>query len=328
MNNRNYSIDVLKFVAAVMVVVVHTNEWVAHKPLMPLVRSAVPCFFMISGYLLYSRGGIGRKRLLRNIRHIGVMCAWTFVVFAVVDILFSSALPTTQSIVNLLVFNHYPWIVGGHLWYLFAYLYVLVIIVAVDRFRLWRWLFASAPLLFMAYFWAEHYGMVDYRYRNFLIEGLPCFTIGAMVKHWSNDIIGRIDRKLLVGGAVFFMITAYAESCITGEFCNRPVRESYFSTPFLALFILLSVLAKPNTKRNWASRMGCEYSTYIYIFHTLFVRAFFPMAFNHLPLISQTVYWYFSPLIILVCCVVLTWMLRYMRMKIKKVIQDSNKNFA
>lgn len=320
MNNRNYSIDVLKFVLAVMVVTVHTDSWFAHQSLMPLARSAVPCFFMISGYLLYSRGGIGRERLVRNVRHIGVMCAWTLVLFSVVDVTpmlyhHTMDMPAAIDVGLLLVFNRYPWWVGGHLWYLLAYLYVLVIMVAVDKFRLWRLFFASVPLLFAAYFWALHHGMPECVYRNFLLEGLPCFAVGAMVKHWRHRITDRTDRKLFAG-VVFFLLSSYAESCVTGEFCNKFVRESYFSTPFLALFILLSAVATPTTKPNWFSRMGCDYSTCIYIFHTLFVRAFFPLAFHYLPPISQTVYWYVSPVLILVCCVAMTWTLRRMGVRI------------
>ena len=311
----------MKFVAAVMVVIVHANNWVGHQVLMPLARSAVPCFFMISGYLLYSHGGIGRERLVRNVRHIGVMCAWTLVLFAVVDLarMLSShimSVPTAKILLHFFIFNQYPWLVGGHLWYLLAYLYVLLIMVAVDKYRLWRWFFASAPLLLVLYFVAQSMGRSDCTYRNFLFEGLPYFAVGAMVKHWNNQIISRLNRKLFAGGAVFFLLSAYAESCITGEFCTKPVRESYFSPPFLALFILLFALATPTSKPNWASRMGCDYSTYIYIFHTLFVRAFFPSALNHLPLISQTVYWYISPLVILVCCVAMTWIVRRMGVKI------------
>ena len=199
----------MKFVAAVMVVIVHANNWVGHQVLMPLARSAVPCFFMISGYLLYSHGGIGRERLVRNVRHIGVMCAWTLVLFAVVDLarMLSAhimSVPTAKILLHFFIFNQYPWLVGGHLWYLLAYLYVLLIMVAVDKYRLWRWFFASAPLLLVLYFVAQSMGRSDCTYRNFLFEGLPYFAVGAMVKHWNNQIISRLNRKLFAGGQFSF----------------------------------------------------------------------------------------------------------------------------
>lgn len=213
MNNRNYSIDVLKFVAAMMVVIVHTGEWFGHQALMPMVRSAVPCFFMISGYLLYSRDGIGRDRLVRNVRHIAWMCVWTMALFSVVDVVcmvytHSYAWPTFKSLRNLILFNDYPFHpinVGGHLWYILAYLYVLLTMVFVERHRLWRWVFVVMPLLWTGYMWLEHHQFPEYTYRNFLFEGIPYFTVGAMVKHWSPCIIGRIDRKLFAGGGGSFL---------------------------------------------------------------------------------------------------------------------------
>ena len=206
MTNRNYSIDVLKFVAAVMVVIVHMSDWFAHQALMPLVRCAVPCFFMISGYLLYSRDGIGRERLLRNVRHIAWMCAWTMVLFAVLDvccIVFAHLRewPTLKDLRNLIFLNVYPFSsLGGHLWYILAYLYVLLIMMFVDKYRLWRWLFAATPLLWAGYMWLEYHQFPDITYRNFLFEGIPCFAVGAMVKHWRDCIFKCLNRKLAWGG--------------------------------------------------------------------------------------------------------------------------------
>ena len=49
MIERNYSIDILKFICAILVVFLHT-DCVYHDYILPLTRCAVPCFFMISGY--------------------------------------------------------------------------------------------------------------------------------------------------------------------------------------------------------------------------------------------------------------------------------------
>lgn len=48
MIERNYSIDILKFICAILVVFLHT-DCVYHDYILPLTRCAVPCFFMISG---------------------------------------------------------------------------------------------------------------------------------------------------------------------------------------------------------------------------------------------------------------------------------------
>ena len=60
MNQRNHSIDILKFVCATLIVCLHTySKW--HDVFIPLTRCAVPCFLMISGFLLYSEKGFGRE---------------------------------------------------------------------------------------------------------------------------------------------------------------------------------------------------------------------------------------------------------------------------
>lgn len=66
---RNYSIDLLKFICAVLVVFLHT-PCIYHKFINPITRCAVPCFFIISGYLLYNKNGINPERLKRNLVHI------------------------------------------------------------------------------------------------------------------------------------------------------------------------------------------------------------------------------------------------------------------
>ena len=53
---RNFSLDVLKCICAILVVFLH-SDWKYRDALLPLARCAVPCFFMISGYLLYDREG-------------------------------------------------------------------------------------------------------------------------------------------------------------------------------------------------------------------------------------------------------------------------------
>ena len=279
MNNRNYSIDILKFVAAVMVVIIHANDWVGHQVLMPLARSAVPCFFMISGYLLYSRGGIGRERLVRNVRHIGVMCAWTLVLFAIVDVAsmvytHTMSVPTAKILLHFFTFNQYPWFVGGHLWYLLAYMYVLVIMVAVDKYRLWRWLFASAPLLLVLYFVVQGMGRSDCTYRNFLFEGLPYFAVGAMVKHWNCHIISRLNRKLFAGGqfSSCFLLTLNRSSQVSfvPKLCVKLITALRF-LPFSSCFLRsLQAPQSPIGLRAWAAT---TLPTYIYSTHFSCVRS-------------------------------------------------------
>lgn len=75
MIERNYSIDILKFICAILVVFLHT-DCVYHDYILPLTRCAVPCFFMISGYLLFNDGDIEISRLKRTV--LGIFCTSSY----------------------------------------------------------------------------------------------------------------------------------------------------------------------------------------------------------------------------------------------------------
>lgn len=72
MTQRKFSIDVLKFICALLLVLLRA-KWMCQNELLPITRCVEPCFFMISGYLLYTRRGIGIVKLKRNIIHIAVI---------------------------------------------------------------------------------------------------------------------------------------------------------------------------------------------------------------------------------------------------------------
>ena len=121
MRSRNYSIDILKFICAVLVVILHTDcRW--HEAILPLTRCAVPCFLMISGFLLYDGHGIGRERLSHNIRHILHILLWATLLFVLaketVSVVREGTLfvPSPRQWIAFVVLNENPF--GFHLWYL------------------------------------------------------------------------------------------------------------------------------------------------------------------------------------------------------------------
>ena len=312
MNNRNHSIDILKFLAATMVVIVHSVGWAAHSIMMPAARCAVPCFFMISGFLLYNPNGIGHERLARNVRHIAGLCAWALPLCLVADVIVMLYTNTLHwpNMFYFIAANYYPYSIGGHLWYLFAYLYVLLIVMFVDKHRLWKCLFAAAPLLLTAYFWLQLHGGPM---RNFLVEGLPYFTIGAFVKKWRTRTSIATNVKFCWGGVIFFLSTSYIEAWLTGDLFAAYCRESFFSTPLLALFLLLTALSVHKSKPNWLSRLGSDYSVYIYIFHTFFIRGLFPFVNHFLPKVWLQAYAICCPFIAIALCIALTYVLKRMK---------------
>ena len=146
---RNYSIDTLKFICAVLVVMLHTGS-VYQDLILPITRCAVPVFFMISGYLLYNGKEIGKERLKRNIVTITKIMLWSTLLFAVLKEFMALYhgylfLPNAKEWIDFIVLNENPF--GFHLWYLGAYLYVLLIVGFVDKYDKWNYLFMLIPIL-------------------------------------------------------------------------------------------------------------------------------------------------------------------------------------
>ena len=212
MKERCYSLDVLKFVCAILVVILHTN-FKYHDAFLPITRCAVPCFLLISGFFLYSdeKTAIGQERLVRNIKHIFHIMLWSTLLYASVKVGMSilhgeSALPSMRQWFNFIVFNDNPF--GFHLWYLGAYLYVLVIMLVVDKHRLWKPLMWATPLLLLGDLLFGKYSLLllhhEYPYvyvRNFLFVGLPYFMIGVWIKAHRDKFLS-VSKTVYAGEAV------------------------------------------------------------------------------------------------------------------------------
>lgn len=207
---RNYSIDILKFICAVLVVFLHT-KCAYQDMVLPLTRCAVPCFFIISGYLLYKEAGIGTERIRRNLKHVAKITLWATVLFffwkEFTSFKHGGYMPSARQMLEWVVLNDCPF--GFHLWYLYAYIYVLMIVMGIDKYKQWRWLFISIPLLLLTDLSFGKYSLVlfnrEYPFifvRNFLFVGLPYFALGAFLKQRNDSLVK--NKIMLTGGYCCF----------------------------------------------------------------------------------------------------------------------------
>lgn len=109
---RNHAIDLLKFTCAIHVVFLHTKS-AYHDALTPITRCAVPCFLMISGYLLFNGYNIGKERLKKNTINILKQTIWSTLLFVIVRESWSLKdgvlyLQTSKQIERFLLFNQNP----------------------------------------------------------------------------------------------------------------------------------------------------------------------------------------------------------------------------
>lgn len=318
MSERSYSIDILKFVCAVLVVIVHTN-FKFQNAVLPLTRCAVPCFLMISGFLLYSENkGIGYERLKRNIKHIFHITIWSTLLFAVVKEGMSIIhgeffIPSINQWFNFIIFNDNPF--GYHLWYLGAYLYVLVIALVVDKYNMWNSLMCITPLLLFGDLIFGKYSLLllnhEYPFiyvRNFLFVGLPYFIIGVWIKKHKAKLL-TVNRKIYAGGVILFSVTSILEKIILLNIGMSPAREHYLSTTFLAISLFMFVLSFKDVKSSRISLLGGRDSLYIYVFHPLFIITL-PVVIKRLPTVVDLCFQWTAPFVILILTIILTITLR------------------
>lgn len=191
---RNHNIDILRFILCAFVVFLHVDT-PYRTYTTPITRCAVPCFFIISGFMLYSSDM--RPRLVRSIKKITVILIWSTLVFALVNIPLelkngNKDFLTWKSLLDFFLFNENPF--GFHLWYLSAYIYALAIILALERCGRIKLLFLAIPVLLAADLAFGTYSRVvfgrvfNYLYvRNFLCVGLPYLAIGMLLKKFMEN---------------------------------------------------------------------------------------------------------------------------------------------
>lgn len=274
MSNRNYSLDILKFILAFLIVIHHTPS-PFHDFIQPLTTCAVPTFFMISGYLIFCRE-INTKRILKNAARILKIFGWSLLLYYIWYWIRHSEpyMPNVKDIILFVFANNEP--VSGHLWYLTAYAYALFLIAFLAYKNRIRWLQYIAILGLVGYFVFDIWHIYDdvpkyltlvYCFRNFFFTAIPMIYIGSVVRCWRINV----KRPLLI--FLLGIFTALAIIEINSLHLNH-IADVYFMTipvtvVLFKLFTYFSIY-----KPNLIATCGERYSLYIYIIHPMVIKLF------------------------------------------------------
>lgn len=309
-------------VCAILIVFLHV-----HTPyqeyILPLTRCAVPCFFMISGFLIYSDDKTYfEKRLKRSIKRITGILIWSTVVFMIVKFIFAIhdndfSFISLRAFVDFILFNENPF--GFHLWYIGAYLYTLIIVLVFSKNNKMKYIYWAIPILLLTDLCLGKYSIVLWHrefpfiiVRNFLCVGIPYFSIGLRLSKW-NKYLNKISalKILTLSGVILFSVSSIIENRILINVGMNATRDHYISTTFLAISLFLLFTTYKQKEPNLLSKMGEKDSLYIYIFHPLFI-IFFNIANKYLPNFWQSTYLYISPIIIIITTILFCITLRKM----------------
>ena len=320
---KNTTLELFKLFASYMVVFIHVVFYGNLGIVMDaLARFAVPLFFLTSGFFSYN---ISPEKIKKRIKHIFSLLLFATVIYIIFDIsslLFSGNLnkiPTyfsgflnLSTLLKLFIFNM-P-ISGGHLWYLWAILYVYIIFyfAAILHIKERIIFIISFLLLFLHILLGECLTVFGISVpivviRNFALMGIPFFVLGLFAnKH--QDKLCNISNKVIITA----IIAGVSESLLSRYLFGK--NELYIGTLLILFAFVVIFLKYPNIKHlHFLDKLdGC--STYIYIFHlmisSIVVRVFeainLPIPF---PIVKSI-----RPLLV---CVIST-ILAYIVMRIKK----------
>ena len=315
---RIYGFDILKCICAFLVICIH-----AHLPeniniyVEPLTRTAVPIFFMITGFFYNDtvKKNKTNKQIIRilNISIIATILygIWSLLIYDGSVYTFLKASLHPGQILYFLLFNVPIW--GNHLWYLWSLLYILLLSKIVLKY-FDKIVYYFIPLLLAAGLILGKYSLcilgrdISHIFsRNFLFTGIPFFYLGKLFNEWfikRNASINKLSDTGLIILMVLFYMTSLCEGILINKLNMYTKGDLYISTAFLASAAFVFFLRKNNSNENKAldtlALVGKKYSLIIYIIHVIFRDSFVMLVDKisiYLPYAAK-IYSYTSPIFI------------------------------
>ncbi len=277
---RNNNIDCLRAVCAVLVACNHVGFY-GNALFEPLFRCGVPCFFMISGYFLYTPDTVQLgERVTRSLRKIAIILLWGSALHLLFKLTTLPLLgipftpPTLHHWISALVLNGNPFAL--HLWYLQAYIYVLIYLYVANRMRSLNTLLRIAPYLLVGTFVFGKYAPIclgiifPWTYTgNFFFEGLPFVALGMWLKRKTPQLAANAAVRNYVPWAIFlFAILAHGERLLLEHWeVNNPEGILYIGILFMVLAMMVWAVAGKPIHTPRLAKLGRDYSLYVYILH-------------------------------------------------------------
>lgn len=291
-----FSLDVAKFVLALLVIAIHTRPFANTSDLADFIlsdfiaRMAVPVFFAASGYLFFSKqrfsnGKIdncpeNRTRLFRYLKKIVFLyIAWSLIYFLFsLPEFFKSGwwgIPMIKDFLFSFFFqgSHY------HLWYLLATIYAVPVLYLLLSVFSWRKLCYLIPLLWIfeclvySYDWLgisqiswlvwlmDHFPIVF----DSLFRAVPLLFVGLLCYQYSDK-----EYKYRIPATAISIVVCFFEATLLYFFSPNESQYSYLlTTPTMAFFLLTYVLS---IEYNGSAKLGSFFrksSLVIYCFHPL-----------------------------------------------------------
>lgn len=286
MIKRNNSLDFFKGIACIAVVFMHVEfPGIIGTMVQSVARWSVPLFFATSGYFMKNGTVESCFRKSKHILQIILYATLFYVAFGIGYHAYLGDLAeytaSQFSVINVFSFILFnvPVFINGHLWFLFALLYVYLSYAIMIRLDLVKYQKVLCILLLCGHF-AMSYGAMLFLeggapgrlYRNFVFEGLPFFILGNLMYHINQNIEtdsqkGRIHKL----GLVLFLVSiilSMAERILVGQDFSVHIASVI---ALIGILMFVSVETIP-AQLNIFAELGRNHSLMIYILHPAIYR--------------------------------------------------------
>lgn len=273
-HDKIHSLHCLKAIGAFFVICIHS---VSSLTLTPIIRTAVPIFFIISGFFLYSEN---KEKALFKCKKSIIKIFWITLYSNLFYCLVNHVLYPFSSLRNILNFIFIGDNVGFQLWYLNAFLECLLIFYVCIKYNKLNYLFLLIPLLALGGLLTGSYQFVFHSLpsnlhisRNVFTMGIPCVGIGWLIRKYHTQILQKLKASVLL--LLILFILAELEVILIRYNIPNPgyPGDFYMITYPLATVMVLIAIKNPSLGKNTLLNLiGEKYSLYIYIFHVLILN--------------------------------------------------------
>lgn len=279
---KNNTLNLIKAIAAISVVFIHIkfpNE--AGNIITSLARFAVPFFFMTSGYFAY-QSNYNKERNLRNIKKILKITLFALIGYFIWKIIYYNYYGNLDLLYNRLTdkefikifFQYNKTVLGMHLWYLLALIYIYIMYYFIDKYKVHKVSYYLIPLILIINILLGEitiFNNIKIEYettRNFMLTGFPFFMLGNLIKYSKEKI--KYNNLVLIIFIIIFIITSIL------EFYKIGTCDLYISTIFLSITLFILGIQNPNLigNKNILAVIGDKYSLTIFILQIIVIDAF------------------------------------------------------
>lgn len=280
-------IDLLKFIAAIMVVCIHSNqisgnEWFNFMVKNIVCRIAVPLFFISSAYFIRKSTNTNKGYLKNKLVYLAKDYLFWSVVFIPIGLdWINQNLSISQSLYPVaLLFGLAYSGTYYHLWYIPALILSILVIAKARQYLSYKWIFLIAFSLYLLGSMETYYGLITCEWfkelfdgfirlffttRNGLFYGLIFTTIGFFISDHEQKLLQF--RKQIKWGLILFTLMLFIEGSVVFNILRLDCNFLISLVPVSFALFFLGVTT--NTRLPFNTEKLRELSNYYYFIHPI-----------------------------------------------------------